>query len=301
MNVTSLIRSIAAVFVSCAVLLGLTNLVRAAGVSEETVKKITEAMPAKATAEPAKARKILVFNKCEGYVHSSIPVADKMLEIMGKKTGAFEVTITDDTNMLDPEKLAGYDAIILNNTTQWKLNDPKQREALLNFVKGGKGLIGIHAATDNFYNWPEGAEMMGGLFDGHPWVAEGTWAVKIDEPKHTLNKGFDNKGFTVKDELYQIKAPYSRDKLRVLASLDMSKAQNKVGGRKDNDNPLSWIHDYGKGRVFYCAFGHNDEVFWNKGIVQHYLDGIQWALGDLKADSNPSAKLDKQPEPAPAP
>jgi len=47
--------------------------------------------------------------------------------------------------------------------------DPGQR-ALLEFVQKGKGIVGIHAATDSFYDWPEGAAILGGLFDGHPWA-----------------------------------------------------------------------------------------------------------------------------------
>ncbi len=182
----------------------------------------------------------------------------------------------------------------------------------MDFVKSGKGVIGIHAASDNFYDWPEAAEMLGGQFNGHPWTAGGTWAVKIDDPEHVLNKSFGGKGFLIKDEIYQIKGPYSRDTHRVLLSLDMSNARNLAplkgkkkgeawGGREDNDHAISWIKPYGKGRVFYCSLGHNKEIYWNKAVLAHYLAGIQWALGDLAADDTPSAKLATQPKPALAP
>ena len=77
----------------------------------------------------------------------------------------------------------------------------------MDFVKSGKGICGIHAATDNFYNWPEAAAMMGGLFDGHPWGGGGTWAVQIEEPDHPINQGFDGEGFWVNDEIYKMRAP----------------------------------------------------------------------------------------------
>jgi len=266
--------------------------------SERMIKRITEAMPSNPTARPAGPRKLLVFWRCEGFFHNSIPVANKAFEIMGQKTGAFDTVVSDDMAMFDPERLNQFDAVLFNNTTQLKFEDPKRREALMAFVKGGKGIIGIHAAADNFYNWPEAAEMLGGQFDGHPWGSGGTWAVKLDDPDHPLNKAFGGKGFLIRDEIYQMKTPpYSRDKLRVLLTLDMSDERNlKVQGMKrtDNDYAVAWIREYGNGRVFYCGLGHNNAIFWNKAILRHYLDGIQYALGDLKADATPSAKLGKR-------
>ncbi len=267
--------------------------------SEADLKKVEEALPENPTVKPERDRKILVFCKCEGFYHGVIPLANKAFEMLGQKTGAFQADVTDDYTALTPENLNKYDAIVLNNTTRLKL-DEKQREAILDFVQGGKGIIGVHAATDNFYDWPEGAAMMGGLFHGHPWGAGGTWAFKIDEPRHPLCKGFNSQGFLLKDEIYRMKDPYSRENLRVLVSLDMTKERNKKpgGSRKDNDNAVSWIRTLGNGRVFYCSLGHNKEVFQHPAVMQHYLDGIQWALGDMEADATPSAKLDVQPEPA---
>jgi type 1 glutamine amidotransferase len=277
-----------------------------AAVSADQLKKIEAALPATAPAKPAKPRKILVFDRTEGFPHDSIPVGDKAFDLMGKKTGAYTVTISRDMDVFTPENLAQYDAVLFNNTTQLKFKDPKQREALLGFIRGGKGFIGIHSASDNFPTWPEAVEMIGGQFNGHPWGGGGTrkgegWAIKVDDPVHVLNQPFAGKGFILKDEIYQIKGPYSRDTHRVLLSLDMSQDRNHVGGRSDGDNPISWIKRCGDGRVFYCSLGHNKEIYWNKAVLQHYLAGIQWALGDLKADDTPSAKLSKQPEPALAP
>jgi len=261
--------------------------------SAEEMKKIQAALPAKATVKPAKPRKILIFSLCEGFVHKSIPVCTDALMAMGKKTGAFSAETTESKAAFTPENLARFDAVVFNNTTRIKFNDA-QKKALLDFVRGGKGVIGIHAATDNFYDWPEGAAMLGGCFSGHPWTAKGTWAFKLDEPDHPLNRAFGGKGFKLRDEIYQFKEPYSRDKLRVLVSLDLSDPDTRTakGGhpsmiqRTDGDFAVVWIRREGKGRVFYSAFGHNREIFWNKMLLQHYLDGIQYALGDLKVDDS---------------
>ena len=168
----------------------------------------------------------------------------------------------------------------------------------INLVRGGKGVVGTHSSTDNFYNWPEGAAMIGALFAGHPW---GECPVKLDDPTHPLVKVFDGKGFWFRDEMYKMRDPYSRDRLRVLLSFDMSKLPDDKAGREDKDNPIAWIQQVEKGRVFYCSFGHDGRVFRDPTILRFYLDGIQYALGDLEADATPSAKLSPQPEPALAP
>ena len=261
----------------------------------EEIQKIENAMPTKPTVQPAKPRKILVFWKCEGFFHTSIPVVNEALKIMGQKTGAFEVTVcTDDYSVFTPEKLAQFDAVCLNNTTHLKFNPketPERCSALMDFVKSGKGIIGVHAATDNFYDWPEGQEMMGGKFTGHPWGGGGTWAVKIDEPDHPLTAVFKGKGFKINDEIYRTDPPlYSREKQLVLMSLDMSDPTTRnVNGFKptDADTGISWIKTWGKGRLFYCSLGHNNHIFWNPALLQYYLGGIQFALGDYKVDTTP--------------
>jgi uncharacterized protein len=257
--------------------------------SEADIAKVTKALPAKAPAKPAKARKLLVFTRCEGFRHGSIPLASKAFDLMGKKTGAYSTVVSDDMEMFTAEKLKEFDAVLFNSTTRLKFENPAHRKALMEFVKGGKGVVGIHGATDNFYTWPEAAEMMGGLFAGHPWGSRGTWAVKLDEPGHMLNKSFGGKGFKIRDEIYQLKGTvYSRDKLRVLLSLDMSDETTNARGNKDpkRDVAISWVHGVGKGRAFYCSFGHNNSVFWDTPVLDHYLAGIQYAMGDLKIDDS---------------
>jgi hypothetical protein len=267
----------------------------ASAVSQDELKKIADASPAKATAVPAGPRKLLVFGLCNGFRHSSIPYWDEALTIMGRKTGAYEVTISNDMSVFKPESLNRFDAVCLNNTTQLKF-DAEAHESLMAFIKGGKGIAGIHAATDNFYDWPEAAEMFGGQFSGHPWTADGTWAIKIDDPKHTLMAAFDGKGFKINDEIYRTDPPlYSRSKQRVLMSLDMSDdvTANVSGVTPDDaDTGISWVKSYGKGRLFYCSLGHNHQITWTAPVLQHVLDGIQFVLGDLPCDTTASVMSD---------
>lgn len=250
--------------------------------------KIEAAVPAKASAKPKKARKILVFWRCEGFFHGGgIAGGNKAIEMMGTKTGAYTTDFSREYDVFDAANLAKYDAVVLNNTTNLKLSDAQQ-QALLAFVRGGKGLIGIHAATDNFNQWPDGAKMLGALFNGHPWGGGGTWAFKVDEPGHPLAKAFAGKGFKLKDEIYEMKDPYSRANCRVLLSLDLSDPDTGgKGGRADKDFAVAWIRKEGAGRVFYSSLGHDMNVFQEPAILKFELDGIQYALGDLAADATP--------------
>ena len=268
------------------------------------------AMPDKARVRPAKPRKLLVFTLCHGFVHSSIPYAANALETLGRRTGAFSAVVSDDIAVFEPDRLQSFDAVCMDNTTLRSFlpanfkqlpeaekkaaqeSDVRRKKSLLDFVRGGKGLVGIHAATDCFYNWPEYGDMIGGFFWGHPWHED--VGVKLDDPSHPLCAAFKGRDFTIKDEIYQFKDPYSRKTLRVLLSLDTAKTNMDKGERihrKDGDFAVSWIRSYGKGRVFYCSLGHRHEIFWNPTILRHYLDGIQFALGDLPADTTPSAEL----------
>jgi type 1 glutamine amidotransferase len=291
------------VALACAMcVLALTSSLRAESpkelrqLSAQEIEKIAAALPSKAVVE-AKPRKMLVFWRCEGFFHSSIPVVNKAMEMMGKKTGVYDVVITDDYSVFTAEKLKEFDAICLNNTTGNMTTDkfdpkktPELCKALLDFVKSGKGIVGVHAATDNFKKWPAGEEMMGGKFTGHPWGSGETVAIKIDQPNHPLMAAFKGKGFKVKEEIYRTEPPlYSRSKQLVLMSLDMSDPATKAKAAKpsDADTGISWVKNVGKGRVFYCSLGHNDEIFMNEAILQHYLAGIQFAFGDYKVDTKP--------------
>ena len=268
-------------------------------VTPDDAAKLEALIGSALSAKPAKARKVLVFSKCEGFVHGDALVyGNKALEIAAAKTGAFQADFTTDyASINDKANLSKYDAVVLNNTTRLKTKEnPAFVPNLIEFVKSGRGLCVIHSAADNFYDAPEAAEMVGGQFDGHPWGAGGTWAFKVDDPASPLNKSFESKSFKAGDEIYQQKSPfYDRSKLHVLVSLDLSdsvtaKSNVEKQKRADKDYAVSWIRPFGEGRVFYTSFAHDKRAFMDKARLTHILDGLQYTLGDLKADDKPVAK-----------
>ena len=337
-------------------------------------------------------------------MHSSIPLAAKTIEEIGKKTGAWATTITYDAADINEQNLKQYDAIFLASTTGAFLDDPNdaaataaRRKALLDFVRGGKGLAGIHAASDSYHRaaaprrparggrggggaaggscatarccrratrtatrssvarssprsptpgstssiptrparsrrrtsralrvaviarararqrerrprrrfrraatrrsgtWPEFNKMIGGFFKFH-WLDPQLITVKIDDPKSPLTAMFHGQEFEIHDETYTFGMDtYSRENLHVLTSIDYAKMSDEDKAkeaypRADHDYALSWIRRDGKGRVFYEAHGHNERNYAIKPLLEHVLAGMQYALGDLKADDTPSAK-----------
>jgi type 1 glutamine amidotransferase len=262
-------------------------------VKADDLTKIDAAMPNEAPAKPKKARKVLVFSKTAGFRHSSIEVGTEALTRMGKATGAFEVTATEDDSIFEPNKLKDFDAVIMLNTTGEIFKsveagrEDRLKKSLVDFVEGGKGLIGMHSATDTYKNWKEYNDMMGGAFDGHPWHEK--IRVKNMDPGHPVLKPFDGKDFEVTDEIYQYRqdtaSPKERRMLLSISGEVADKGKGKYG--KDGLYPIAWVDTYGKGRVFYCSLGHREEIYWNPAVLKHYLAGIQFALGDLDADATP--------------
>ena len=289
-------------------------------VTKQQAKRIEAAVPKKARVTPKKPRRVLIWNTPfmdksphKGY---SIPQAEYALKLSGERTGAFEPVVSDDVAMYLPENIKQFDAIVMNNSNgRWirpteedmkrlKKYGPDQdavekllRRSLLDWVRNGGGIVAYHHAIGGNTHWPEFLEMLGAGYWGHPWHEQ--VAIKLDEPDHPLLTAFEGKDFRLTEEIFQFREPYSRKKLRVLMSLDTEKTNMTVPWihRKDNDFAMAWIRQYGKGRVFYCAIGHRTEIWWNPTILRFYLDGIQFAAGDLPADTTPSAELEPRVEP----
>ncbi|HZL36553.1 MAG TPA: ThuA domain-containing protein [Tepidisphaeraceae bacterium] len=294
---------------ACAMGLLLSGSARAADrtAKPDQVKKMEAALPDKAPAQPAKPRKVLVYGNAEGFVHSSIELGEETIVKLGEKTGAWTATVSNDPASFDD--LSSYDGVVLVSTTghfllprkgNEKAKDPsyKQKEHqrmqnLFDFVKkDSKGLAGIHAATDAYYDNRQYGELIGGYFNQHPWNEK--VGIKLDHPNSPLTKMFKKNGIDIADEIYQFspkgknkegkeEQTYSRKHDHVLLSLDYTTDGRtaKKGKSPDNDYGVAWTRTAGTGRVFYCSLGHREEIYWNPVILKFYLAGIQYALGDL--------------------
>jgi len=250
----------------------------------------------------------LVFSLFTGFNHEVIPHVDRVFEILGKKSGAFNVVITRDIEQLAPDKLAGFDVLVLNNNcsvaprrnlfldvleknAKYSTLDAEQRQAkadalersILDFVKNGKGLVCIHGAVTILNNSKEFTEMLGAAFDFHP--ANQKITVSPVEPDHPLLAAFRDSGPLVhRDEPYAFKGPYEEHDFRPLLVIDAAAVKDGSHRFGRTVRYAAWIKPYGKGRVFYCSPSHFPESYQSPTLLRFLLDGVQYAASDLKCD-----------------
>jgi uncharacterized protein len=230
--------------------------------------------------------------------HESVSHALAVIERLGYESGAYDTFIRTDSNIISRTptmtdgkpasggpSLANVDAIFFLGHREIQL-DAQQKHDLLAFVHDdGKGFVAGHTAVTAFESWPEFGELLGARYDGHPWnTAYGT--VVNEDPAFPATRHLPP-SFNITEEFYQAKA-YSRDAIRVLLRLDVSKmpANADVHGT-NGDFPLAWAKMYGKGRVFYSAFGHAPAAWDNTDVYRMYFEALKWSLGLTDGDATP--------------
>ena len=243
------------------------------------------------TAQPDPSPKhLLVIGEEKGYRHEAVSHAMATIERLGKETGLWNTTLRTDTEALTRKKLEynaknlnDFDAVLFFTGGDLAM-DPQQKTDFLSFIHDdGKGFIGVHSAAITFGDWPEYGDMIGGYYDEHPWLTFDA-PIIVEDPSFPGMQQFP-RSFVLRDEIYQMKN-YSRDKVRVLMRLDVTKLDmnNRHVHRSDRDFAVTWAKMYGKGRVYYTTLGHV-EANWDKPEFQQMMTGaIKWAVGLENAD-----------------
>jgi type 1 glutamine amidotransferase len=244
-----------------------------------------------------KKKRLLAIGACKGFQHDSIPYALGTLWKLGNETGLWETYIRTDTELITKQPLKGnnrknldyFDAIYFYTTGELDMTD-QQKADLLSFVRDdGKGFIGGHSAADTFYKWPEYGDMIGAYFDLHPWHTK--VRINVEDRTFPATAHFPPQ-IEVTDEIYQFKEPYSRDKVRVLMSIDPTSVdlKAKMVKRTDKDWAMVWVKNYGKGRVFFNALGHENQIYDRPDMQKLFVEGVKWAMGMTQGDVTPRPK-----------
>lgn len=183
------------------------------------------------------------------------------------------------------ESLAQFDGVMFISTTG-ELPIP-DLGVFLDWLKAGHAFVGVHAATDTLKSSDAYVAMVGGNFAGHPWVAKGEHGFVNHEPDHPVVAMYPER-FRWKDEIYQYGPRYHPENVRVLLSIDMAASSPTMPWHV----PVSWVRDYGRGRVFYTNLGHNDATWKDEAFRKHLVSGIAWSLGqrDGPAAANPEVQ-----------
>ena len=234
---------------------------------------------------PHPKKHLLVVGEEKGYRHEAVSHAMATIERLGKESGIWDTTLRTDTEVLTKKKLEynarnlnDFDAVLFYTGGDLEM-DTQQKADFISFIHDdGKGFIGVHSAAITFVDWPEYGDMIGGYYDEHPWLT-------FDAPIIVEDSSFPGmrqfpQSFVLRDEIYQFRN-YSRDKVRVLMRLDVSKLdmKNKNVHRTDGDFAVTWAKMYGKGRVYYTSLGHV-EANWDKPEFQQMMtEAVKWTMG----------------------
>ena len=248
----------------------------------------------------AEKARVLMLTQSQGFVHGSVnrgqkdqpkqalAPAEVSMTQLGQKTGLFDVTCTQDAAAdFTKENLQKFDVVMFYTTGDLPIADADKDYFFKEWLtKKGHGFVGFHSALDTYHNYQPYWDMIGGTFDGHPW-----------------NGG----EFHIKDEIYWYKN-WQPEKVHVLMSLNIEKCPTK-GARtkvKEGDKevevlktrhvPVSWVKNYGDGRVFVTNLGHNEATWADPRFLDHVTGGIKWILGQETGDATPNPDVSKQQE-----
>ena len=252
--------------------------------------------------ESARPARLLAVSVTTGYRHKSIETAEPVLEALGRSSGLYHLDFlrmppgdkedpawqeklsAQFAKAFDPAVLADFDGVMFVSTTG-ELPVP-DLAGFLDWIKSGKAFVGFHAASDTLKKSDAFTEMVGGHFAGHPWTAGHEHGFVVHEPDHPLTMMFSPR-FRLLDEIYQYDCRYVPEHVRVLVSLDMAASRPQEPWHV----PVSWVRDYGEGRVFYTNFGHNDATWNDPAFQKHASEGIAWAIGQLDAPAEPNPEV----------
>jgi uncharacterized protein len=219
--------------------------------------------------------RVLVFSKTKGFRHQSIPDGVVALKKLARDQ-VFDIYTTEDADYITDKNLERFDVIVLMSTTGTIFN-AEQKAAFERFVKSGKGVVGIHSATDTEYDWPWYTKLIGAQFLNHPH--QQTLRLNVVDRTHPSTYHLPEKWLWT-DEIYAFKN-FNED-VKVLITADETSYDPKNG--MGEFHPMAWTHEYDGGRIFYTALGHTDWAFLSPVFMQHIFGGIWYAAKGYPID-----------------
>jgi uncharacterized protein len=243
--------------------------------------------------------KILFFSKSSGYEHDvvkrigeGLSLSEAILTEVGRING-FDVIATKDGRVFDGD-LAQYDAFFFfttgNLTEVGTDGSPamsvRGKQALLTAIRDGKGFLGVHSASDTFHS--QGGRfqtqnqldpyiaMLGGEFLSHGSQQEAR--VKVADANFPGLQGL-SEGFTAMEEWYSLKN-FAKD-VHVLLVLETAEMHDLDYRRPPF--PVAWARNEGRGRVYFNAMGHREDIWRDERFGRMLAGAVAWATGGAEA------------------
>jgi len=242
--------------------------------------------------------KVLLVTETAGWHHESIDNGIVAINELAA-THNFDVDRQQDAIKITEEGLEPYDAVIFLSTTA-DIFDEDEQKAFENYIKSGKGYVGIHAASDTEYDWEWYTKLVGRMFNIHP--AQQTAKLKILDHNFPGLEHFSNTLLWT-DEWYEF-GPEKVSGLNYLIAVDENSyspavtwenrdKDPKTGKMVDRSSkgmgdfhPISWYHEFDGGRAFYTALGHIPKAYENQWFLDHLYGGIYYAATGKGIDKN---------------
>lgn len=216
-------------------------------------------------------KRILIYNKTARYVHASIPDGIRAVQKLGQENG-FAVDTTSRSSDFNDANLARYAAIVCISTNPARFLDSAQKQAFVQFIRSGKGFLGVHSASAGAAEWPWYARLVGAVFANHPEPQEGMLL-------NLQKEGFATRHFPEKllwkDEWYN----YSQLEEGLNFILAVDEASYIGGTYGARVHPVSWYREVDGGRSFYTALGHFSYHYTDAFFLQHLLAGLHYVMG----------------------
>jgi type 1 glutamine amidotransferase len=272
-------------------------------------QKIEALAPSQTRFPSTSPKKILLFSLHTGFEHWVIPHTEEVFKILGTKSKGFTIIASKDIHQFEKASLSDYDAIVLNNTCSkpdhrhlfWDqlrtestadsasvMAKAQELESnLIEFVSKGGGLLLLHGGITTLNNSSKFSDLVGASFDYHP--PQQQVEVKLENPNHPLVAAFPKEGFSHVDEPYFYKNAYSKLNFTPLLYFDNAQIQSQRPNQelKTGKTYVAWIRPEGKGKVMYIAPSHNAQSFENPALLQFFLDGLQYVVGEVNCDETP--------------
>jgi len=227
------------------------------------------AMPT--VADEAKPRVLILSGANNHDWRETTPVIKAILE----ETEKFLVDVEDYVGIMKPDAFAPY-AVILSNYNTFGKNAPKEtwsaetKQAFVDHIAKGNGLVIVHAGSSVFYDWPEFQALACGTWkDGTTHGKIHINRVDFTAEKHPVTEGLAP--FWIRDEFWQkiLVAPGAT----ALATVTPDPAF-KGSGVPEN---IIFATETGGGRGFGFFLGHDTTTMKNTAWRTLLQRGTEWA------------------------
>ncbi|HSA56010.1 MAG TPA: PVC-type heme-binding CxxCH protein [Gemmatimonadaceae bacterium] len=217
-------------------------------------------LPSGAEAQRAGPERLRVLFLGDNGHHRPADRAKELLPALARN--GIDLFYTDSRDDLNDAELDRYHALVLYNNHIRV--EPAQLNALLRFVGEGGGLVVLHCASASFQNSEEFIRLVGAAFKSH---GTGTFGAVRVAGDHPAIRGVPTWESWDETYVHTKHNPVDRTVLEV---------------RRENghDEPWTWVRTYGRGRVFYTAWGHDRRTWGQEGFQQLVGQGIRWTVGD---------------------